>query len=194
MNIHPKKLSGKWKAGFALDVHTLKSTFLGHDEFGHEQYDTERSEVGELLYRLKYRNDKSVVKILAETAAHFVKEKKWPVELIVAVPPSKTGRKSLEMLAKATSRYLEIPVCLDCIVKKRDTPELKEVYDVKERRRLLSDVHAVHVPDVRGRTILLLDDLYRSGATLAAVADTLLNEGHAKQIYVLTFTKTRSNR
>lgn len=42
--------------GRVLDLHSTGSEFLGH-EFGREQFDTRRTEVGELLYRPKYRND-----------------------------------------------------------------------------------------------------------------------------------------
>jgi hypothetical protein len=56
--IKPKTLRGPWAAGFALDVHTTGSTFLGHNEYGHPVFDTGRSPIGELVYRLKYRGDK----------------------------------------------------------------------------------------------------------------------------------------
>jgi competence protein ComFC len=49
--INPRKLSGPWTEGYALDLHTASSEFLGYDEFGHEQFNTERTEVGELVYR-----------------------------------------------------------------------------------------------------------------------------------------------
>ena len=34
------KLEGNWKNGIAYDLHTLSSTYLGQDEFGHDRYDT----------------------------------------------------------------------------------------------------------------------------------------------------------
>ena len=44
------ELEGPWARGFAYDVHTLGSTYLGPDEQGRKQYETERTEMGELLY------------------------------------------------------------------------------------------------------------------------------------------------
>ena len=52
MLIYPIRLRGTWVEGYALDDHTLRSTYLGHDAFGHAVFHTERSAVGELLYRL----------------------------------------------------------------------------------------------------------------------------------------------
>ncbi len=34
------KLEGNWKNGIAYDLHTLSSTYLGQNEFGHDRYDT----------------------------------------------------------------------------------------------------------------------------------------------------------
>ncbi len=48
------ELRGNWKRGFACDVHTLDSIYLGVNEFGYDQWENVRSEMGELLYQLKY--------------------------------------------------------------------------------------------------------------------------------------------
>jgi hypothetical protein len=57
--INPRKIDGPWADGRVLDLHSTGSEFFGYDEYGHEQFDTRRTEVGELLYRLKYRSDAS---------------------------------------------------------------------------------------------------------------------------------------
>lgn len=72
VNINPKKLVGRWRAGYALDHHTTSSVYLGDDEFGHPAFETKRSEVGELLYQLKYRSDTTTVASITDTAAAFV--------------------------------------------------------------------------------------------------------------------------
>ncbi len=61
MEINPTKVAGRWSYGFTLDVHTTSSELLGHDEYGHPQFASKRSELGELLYRLKFRRDKTVI-------------------------------------------------------------------------------------------------------------------------------------
>ena len=55
------KIAGNWKSGLAFDVHTLSSTYFGPNEFGHDQWENVRSEMGELVYKLKYRNDRSAL-------------------------------------------------------------------------------------------------------------------------------------
>ena len=50
-------------------------------------FETERPPVGELLYKLKYRHDKSAIEPLADTTADFLL-KKWrlSVDAIIPVP------------------------------------------------------------------------------------------------------------
>jgi len=48
--------------------------------------------------------------------------------------------------------------------------------------------------NLSNKNILLLDDLYRSGATLRVATELLYNNCNVKDVYVLTMTKTRSNR
>jgi predicted amidophosphoribosyltransferase len=86
---------------------------------------------------------------------------------------------------------LGLPVSSGCLVKTKDLPELKNVFDYNERLSLLAGAFNVVPAEVAGRTVLLLDDLYRSGATMNAVADALKEFGGAADVYVLAITRTR---
>ena len=57
----PYKLMGDWQHGISFDLHTLASTYLGENEYGHPHFDNQRSEMGELVYRLKNKQDTSAV-------------------------------------------------------------------------------------------------------------------------------------
>jgi len=43
ISFHPVRIPGRWREGYALDLHTVQSTFLGDDAYGHARFDTERS-------------------------------------------------------------------------------------------------------------------------------------------------------
>lgn len=75
ISIHPQRIPGRWRQGYALDIHTEGSIFLGHDEFGRPRFDTKRSEAGDLLYRLKYQGDQTAVADLIEAASAFIHSK-----------------------------------------------------------------------------------------------------------------------
>ena len=66
VNINPRKLRGQWDDGYALDIHTRRSTPIGYDSYGHLRFDTTYSPVGDLLYWLKSKADPSVVPALVD--------------------------------------------------------------------------------------------------------------------------------
>jgi len=195
-NTNPMQIRGNWTEGYVLDYHTVSSEYLGDDEYGHPQFKTEHTEIGELLYRLKYRGDRSVIEELAEVAAGFVKSWQPRVEVIVPVPASRSDRREqpVLLLAEAMGRRLGIPVRGECLVKAKELSELKNVFDRKERRRLLDGAYRVATTALGGKEVLVLDDLYRSGATMSAVAHALRSEGSAANVYVLALTRTRRRR
>ncbi len=41
IDTHPKKQKGNWNEGFALDVHTAESTYIGDNAFGRPIFDTQ---------------------------------------------------------------------------------------------------------------------------------------------------------
>jgi competence protein ComFC len=190
IEINPKRLhGGPWVEGFALHIHTLSSTFIGHDEYGHPRFKTVRSPVGELLYQLKYRHDQKTVEQLAEAAESFLKTWRPPIEAIVPVPPSLARtHQPVFSVATAIAERLHIPLCTDCIAKVRQTPQLKDIAEYDERMEALKDAFNVSPERTTGKTLLLFDDLYGSGATVRHIVHELKTQGHAKAVYLLTLT------
>jgi competence protein ComFC len=195
MKINPTRISGRWRNGFTLDVHTTSSEFLGYDEYGHAQFDSKRSELGELLYRLKFRQDKGVIPEIVEAVGIFIESYLPKIDLIIPVPPS-TPRpeQPVILLARAIGERIKIPVSEDSVRKIRETPQLKNVFDFDERSRALDGAFEIDRSILDGMVVLLFDDLYRSGATLNAVTNVLHDQGGAKDVLALTLTRTRNLR
>src|SRR5262245_29255859 len=126
----PRKIKGSWAEGFVLDLHTTDSTYMGDDQFGHPVFETHRTEIGELLYRLKYRSDQSVVGELTDAAETFVRDWKIKITAIVPVPPTRTYRtfQPVTRLADELGKRLKVPVVKDAIRKLKKFAELKNVY------------------------------------------------------------------
>lgn len=188
-------LHGNWAKGFAYDLHTTGSTYLGMDEFGHDQWDTTRSEMGELVYRLKYQSDKSVVVRIVDMLVQTIQFK--TPDVIVPVPSTNKARlvKPVRLVAAELGKRTGIPVVHDAVEKDSGGPELKNVSSPIERTKLLrQSVRLTGGYDFSGKNVLLFDDLYRSGATLSVTTDILYKQGNASKVFVLTLTKTRSNR
>jgi competence protein ComFC len=190
----PMKIPGRWRDGYALDYHTISSTYLGEDEYGHAQFDTKRSEAGELLYQLKYRSDASLVDPLAEACAAFLAGWKPTVNVLLPVPSSKTRTvQPVILVATALATLTGLTLQPTAVKRTKDLPELKNVYEYHERIQLLADAHSVEETVINGRGVLLFDDLYRSGATMNAITAALYDHG-AADVFALTITRTRSNQ
>lgn len=195
ISINPRRIPGNWRQGYVLDFHTVSSEFLGHDEYGHPQFETKRSEIGELLYQIKYKSNRKALIPLVETAAQFIIGRRLALDYILPVPPSKqrSVQPVLE-IAKGLSKQLNVAYRDDLIVKVKETPELKNIYDFNERSKLLENAYKIEQPTLlKGKTILLFDDLFRSGATMNAIADALYMQGQVATVCAFALTKTRSN-
>ena len=179
----------------SLDVHTTSSEFLGYDQNGHAQFDTTRSPLGELLYQLKYRG-KPTASQVASVMADFFDGKPNAlsrIDLIVPMPAS-TARavQPVAEVAKALAKKLNKQFVADALKKTRETPGLKGIQDAEERRELLDGAFEAARTLVMGKGVLLVDDLYRSGATANAVTLALIAAG-ASRVYFLAATRTRSH-
>ena len=189
------KITGNWKKGLAFDKHTLSSSYLGIDEFGHDKWNNTRSEMGELVYQLKYQGKTDVIPKIIELLDGIkgIEE----MDLIVSIPPTDENRQfqPVSLIAQALGKHRNVKVDSDLLLKKQGGSQLKNIDDPIERQRLLRDSITISTSrDVSGLKILLIDDLYRSGATLSVATDLLLKQGQASSVSVLTMTKTRSKR
>lgn len=189
------KITGNWKKGIAFDKHTLSSSYLGVDQFGHDKWDNTRSEMGELVYQLKYQGKSDVIPKIVELLDRIkgIEE----MDLIVPIPPTDGARQlqPVSLIAQALGKHRNVEVILDLLVKKQGGAQLKNVDDPIERQKLLRDSITIsETRDVSGLKILLVDDLYRSGATLSVATDLLLKQGKAGSVSALTMTMTRSKR
>ncbi len=182
---------GPWTAGFALDRHTSSSVYVGDNAYGKPIFETERSPVGELLYKLKYRHDKSVIEPLADTVADFLLNRwRLSIDAIIPVPPSNfRAVQPVMVVADALAAGIGVPVCNDCLKKVKKTPQLKDMADYNSRKEALGGAFIVAPELTTGKKLLLFDDLHGSGATTAHIVEVLKDPGGANAVFLLTLTK-----
>ena len=194
LSINPIILKGGWTCGWALDYHTISSRY---DKSG-RYYKTVRTDLGEALYRLKYRRRWWWAKIIARTAARFLDERDIidEVDLITTIPPARFRFlfQPVSMIVKRIGKLLDVPVNTRLLKRKKKVPPVKYMEDRSERFESVRGLFLLRSEGLAGRNILIFDDLYRSGATLAEAVATLKTDGEAGKIYVLTVTRTRVNR
>lgn len=196
MNINPREIDGNWRAGRTLDIHSTSSRpYVGG-------YDTDRTEMGELVYQVKYQNDKSKIVPIARVTAKYVREQ-FSVDghlilpylkAIVPIPPSDTDRtfQPVTEIAHEIGKDLNLPVREDYLTKIKLTIQHKNLTDLQSRRNNIQGAFVVHTQEYRNKCVLLFDDLYDSGATLTEATKVLYNQGKVRHVLVLTLTQTRS--
>lgn len=134
-------VNGNWSKGLVLGLHTLKSTFLGNDEFGKPRFDTTRTAIGEFVYKLKYKNDSdAVAKIIGMIKSNIKGIDKF--DFIIPIPPSNTRRKNQPVLfvSRALSNEFKVPILENALIKIRSNTEIKNVSDFEQRKNILKDV------------------------------------------------------
>ncbi len=187
-------LEGNWKRGLAFDLHTTSSVYLGVDEFGHDKFDTTRSEMGQLVYRLKYNGDKSALPRIIELLDAIKGIETY--DFLVPIPPTKKNRpvQPVELISEELGKKRGVKVLPRLLANAGDA-ELKGISDPIERQDRLKEALKIgEKADVSGKKLLLVDDLYRSGSTLRIATDLLYSECKAGSVSVLTMTRTRSTR
>ena len=198
MNINPKVIRGNWTNGWALDVHTSGSIYIGIDEWGHKKFDTTYTEIGEALNKLKYGNDRTQVDPIAKIVTEFIRTKREldDIRAILAVPPSDTKRRfqPVPALVTAIGAKLHLQVPTNYIIKTKNTKPLKDMDDNQKRHEELKDAFKIADERYKGCHVLLFDDLFRSGETLNAISAVLISQGEVNKVSVLTATMTRAKR
>jgi competence protein ComFC len=193
--INPQRIHGRFQLGMALDFQTTSSTFIGNDESGRPRFDTVRPQIAELLYQLKYHGDLSASHEIADTAAAFIRaNQRREFDLIIPVPPTSwRATQPVILVAGEIGVNLGIPV-VQCVTTTRQGTQLKNVTDPEKREELLRGLYAVDARHTAGKTILLFDDLFRSGSTMNAITDVLFKEGLAAHVSAIAITRTRRNQ
>lgn len=189
---HP--LSGNWRVGKAFDLHTLFSVYIGDNEFGHPQFDNTYSEMGKLVHQLKYENDREAVGRIVELLNDVDGIENF--DFLIPAPSSNVRpRQPVDLIAEALGARRGVTVLTGFLKKASGGTQLKNVDDPAEREKLLKDaIKIVGTQDIACKAVLLVDDLYRSGATLNACSAILQEQAGAADVCVLTMTKTRSKR
>lgn len=117
------------------------------------------------------------------------------VELIIPVPLSKKRRfergfNQAETIASEISRIVGVSVDGASLIRTKHTPMHRAAMDKKARERTVTNAFEVVRPQlIDGKSILLVDDIFTSGATASYCAKALKRKGAAS---VKVFTLARA--
>jgi len=154
--------------------------------------ETKRTELGELVYHLKYGGQKDGARVIAAAASEFVRGR-WGegVDVVVPAPPSAArSSQPLIQIASELADALDLPLITNALSKTKATAQMKNV-DAQDRDALLQEAIQKGPGNVVGRRVLLIDDVTESGATLRRSAEVLLADAGALSVHALVITRTK---
>jgi len=145
------------------------------------------SNVGAIIHKCKYENGGDYPTILLkQTLRAFGKTfKEQKFDLLLFVPPTKSGKLVENFTIKIAST---LNLSIAPLVKNRDTKEQKIFQNGALKTENIKDAFDINI-DIIDKSILLIDDIFDSGATIKEIGKMLTRKG-AKVIAPLVIAKT----
>ena len=150
----------------------------------------------QLLHEIKYKDNRDLAVWLGELyAVELLETGMEPVDLIVPVPlhrqkQKQRGYNQSEAFASGIGEKWQIPVRTDLLLRKTFT-QTQSRKSRWERWRNVQEVFvAGNSEQIKGKNILLVDDVVTTGATLEACARVLMGSGAERvDIHTIAFAK-----
>jgi len=144
------------------------------------------------LHRLKYRRDIGLGEALSNQITNFVIELNWPVDVLIPIPLGKQrlkerGYNQVAMIAMPLSVQLGLKYLPNALRRARETRSQVGLSAVERQENMRSAFRAVDTK-ILGRTVLLIDDVSTTGATLSSAAEALYVAG-AMEVYAITIAR-----
>ena len=140
--------------------------------------------IREAVHALKYRGVRALAPTLGGLLADYVTREAVPVDTLVPVPlhprrERSRGYNQSALLAQAMGEVLDVPVESGALRRLRQTPTQASSVGEDERRSNVSGAFEAEAGLVRGRRMVVIDDVCTTGATLEACAMALRSAGAA---------------
>ena len=150
-----------------------------------------------IIYDLKYNGKKYTGKCLAKYMADcFIKSKLY-ADVIIPVPLceerfKQRGYNQSEILGEELSKLTGIKMNVNILKRIKQTPTQTNLTYIERQKNLKDAFKAYKIKYIKDKTVLLIDDVYTTGATLKECAKVLKSAG-VKCVYALTAAHTLLN-
>jgi len=149
--------------------------------------------IRQAIHELKYRNLKAISGRLATLMARYLRDNPVHGEVLVPVPLHlrrlrERGYNQSSLLARELGKLIVLPVVDDGLHRLKDSLPQARTTTVEERRRNVTNAFACRDDVLSGRSVILIDDVCTSGATLEACAKAVKSAG-AVSVWGLTLAR-----
>jgi len=153
-----------------------------------------RGPLARALVHLKYRPNRRLAKIMGDWLAGLYRRERWDVSLVVPVALSprrvlQRGYNQTSYIAAGMAEGAGLRVAPKALLRTRETRSQVGL-DAESRRMNVRGAFEAVPERVKDSAVLLVDDLFTTGATLTACAVALLDAG-AHEVYGLTVGRAR---
>lgn len=147
-------------------------------------------EAKESIYRFKYKGRQEYAAYYAqETVRHLGRRiKSWNAQALIPVPIHAKRRKcrgynQAELYAGQLAGLLGIPMLEQYAIRCKNTVPQKTL-DNADRQNNLKRAFKIPRNDVKLDTLIIVDDIYTTGSTIDALADTCIAAGAARVYFI----------
>jgi ComF family protein len=149
--------------------------------------------VRQAIHGLKYKRNIALGEILSRRLITVLAQTAWGVNMVIPVPLgiarlAERGYNQASLLARPVALGLGIPFCPQGLSRARETRSQVDL-NSSERRVNVAGAFQARPGLIRGKSVLLVDDVATTGATLDACASALV-AGGAASVYALTLART----
>ena len=150
--------------------------------------------IREAVHALKYRNVRALAPTLGQLLADFMEAVSMPADIIVPVPlhPKRErsrGYNQSLLLAKEVSGWSGVPLAAGALRRERWAVSQASSHDEDQRWANVQGAFRAEPDDmVRGKRVVVIDDVCTTGATLEACSIALKQAG-ATSVWGLTLAK-----
>lgn len=154
------------------------------------------SPVQNALHTLKYRRNIGLGESLAVGMAEFFRSLRWPVDIFIPVPLGKNrlkerGYNQVALVARPLAYEVGLQYSPRALWKARETRSQVGL-TISQRRENVQNAYRADPMVVKGKSIILMDDVATTGSTILACTDALLSAG-ARVVYAITIARALSH-
>lgn len=150
----------------------------------------------DLIHRMKYQGNRAAAGLLARLMAARLETRLTPGSGAVLIPVPlhpvrlrERGFNQAERLARMVGHRVALEVRTDILARTRFSPSLTTLA-AEERRLAVAGAFRIRRPPPHDRTLILVDDVWTTGATASACIDLLLQGAPSTPVRVLTAART----
>lgn len=150
-----------------------------------------------LIYELKYSRGKFLAQYLSLFLVDEFIKQNWQVDAVIPVPlyvsrEKKRGFNQATLLSSQFQNLLNLQIDTTSLIRTKNTPTQTKLTKEQRKSNLEKAFKVTNKQNIKNKNILLVDDVFTTGATIEECA-TALKKAGAKNVYAITLAHVGKN-